>query len=523
MADLRDSLERWLPRARAEVEHYRPEVRLEQIGRIERIGDGIATVSGLPYARLDELLRFADGTLGYAVDLRADAMGCVLLGRGERLAAGDRVHATGQVLEVPVGEALLGRVLDPLGRPLDGGAEIAAERFDPAERPAPEIIERELVTEPLATGILVIDALFPLGRGQRELIVGDRATGKTAIAVDTIINQRQSDVICIYVAVGQKSSSVKQVIEAVRRYGALERCLFVVAEPESPAGLQWLAPYAAFTMGEYFRDRGGDVLVVVDDLTKHAATHRELALLLRHPPGREAFPGDIFYIHARLLERAAKLGAERGGGSLTALPIAETQAGNLSAYIPTNLISITDGQFYLDAKLFHEGQKPAVDVGRSVSRVGGKTQRPALRELSGSLRLDYTQFLELEVFTRFGGMVDARTRKTIEHGRGIRAVLSQDQYQPQPLAVQIALLLALSEGLFDQMALEHLAELKTKLPDWLAEHAAAAGHRIEDTGELDEATRTALLGTLRDLVAAVAPVDTAGQTAEAGPDGRTSG
>ena len=511
MAGLQDSLEGWLPRARSAVERHQAEARLEQIGRVERIGDGIATVSGLPDARLDEILRFADGTLGYTVDLQPDEMGCVLLGKGDRLAAGGRVHATGLILEVPVGEALLGRILDPLGRPLDGGPEITPERLDPAERPAPEIIERDLVTQPLATGILVIDALFPLGRGQRELIVGDRATGKTAIAVDTIIHQRHSDVICVYVAVGQKSSSVKQVIEAVRRHGAFERCIFVVAEPEAPAGLQWLAPYAGFTMGEYFRDAGRDVLVVVDDLTKHAATHRELALLLRHPPGREAYPGDIFYVHAKLLERAAKLSAERGGGSLTALPIAETQAGNLSAYIPTNLISITDGQFYLDAKLFHEGQKPAVDVGRSVSRVGGKTQPPPLREVSASLRLDYTQFLELEVFTRFGGMVDARTRKTIEHGRRIRAVLSQEQYQPQPLALQITLLLALSDGLLDPLTPEHVAVLKARLSDWLAEHASAAMHRVEQTGELDEATHSALLGAMRDLGAAVGP---------AGPDGQ---
>ncbi len=503
MAGLKDALERWLPRARDEVEQYRPEARLEQIGRIERIGDGIATISGLPDVRLDELLWFADGTLGFAVDLRPDEIGCVLLGKADHLAAGDRVRASGEVLEVPVGEALLGRVLNPLGVPLDGGPEIAASRFDHVERPAPEIIERELVTEPLATGILVIDALFPLGRGQRELIVGDRATGKTAIAVDTIINQRRSDVICIYVAAGQKSSSVKQVIEAVRQHGAFERCIFVVAEPQFPAGLQWLAPYAGFTMGEYFRDRGGDVLVVVDDLSKHAATHRELALLLRHPPGREAYPGDIFYIHARLLERAAKLNAEKGGGSLTALPIAETQAGNLSAYIPTNLISITDGQFYLDARLFHEGQKPAVDVGRSVSRVGGKTQPPALREVSASLRLDYTQFLELEVFSRFGGMVDARTRKTIEHGRRIRAVLSQNQYQPQTLAVQVALLQALAAGLLDELGPERIAELKAKLPDWLAGHAAAAVHRVEETGELDEGTRAALLGAFKELQAAI--------------------
>jgi F-type H+-transporting ATPase subunit alpha len=500
MTGLRDTLERWLPEARGAVERYRPEVRLEQIGRIERIGDGIATVSGLPDARLDELLRFEDGTLGFAAELRPDEIGCVLLGPSDRLTAGHRVRATGEVLEVPVGQALLGRVLDPLGRPLDGGPELTPERFERVERRAPEIVEREAVTQPLATGILVIDALFPLGRGQRELIVGDRATGKTAIAVDTIINQRRSDVICIYVAIGQKSSSVKQVIEAVRRYGAFERCIFVIAEPELPAGLQWLAPYAGFTMGEHFRDRGGDVLVVIDDLTKHAATHRELALLLRQPPGREAYPGDIFYIHARLLERAAKLDAERGGGSLTALPIAETQAGNLAAYIPTNLISITDGQFYLDAKLFHEDQKPAVDVGRSVSRVGGKTQPPVLRALSASLRLEYTQFLELEVFTRFGGMVDARTRRTIEHGRRIRAVLSQPQYRPQPLAAQVAMLLALSEGLLDPLEPERLNELGIKLPDWLVEHAAAPAHRVDASGELDDDARTALLAAFRELI-----------------------
>jgi F-type H+-transporting ATPase subunit alpha len=505
MVDLKDGLERWLPQAHGTVERYRPDTRIEQIGRVERLGDGIAGVSGLPDVRLDELLRFEGGTLGFAAQLRRDEIGCVLLGSDDRLAAGGRVQATGEVLEVPVGEGLLGRVLDPLGRPLDGGPELEPERFERVERQAPEIIERELVTQPLATGILVIDALFPLGRGQRELIVGDRATGKTAIAVDAIINQRRSNVICIYVAVGQKSSSVKQVIEAVRKHGAFERCIFVIAEPELPPGLQWLTPYAGFTMGEHFRDRGGDVLVVIDDLTKHAATHRELALLLRQPPGREAYPGDIFYIHARLLERAARLNAERGGGSLTALPIAETQAGNLAAYIPTNLISITDGQFYLDAKLFHEDQKPAIDVGRSVSRVGGKTQPPVLRALSASLRLDYTQFLELEVFTRFGGMVDARTRKTIEHGRRIRAVLSQPQYHPQSLAVQVTLLLALAEGLLDSLEPERVTELGLKLPDWLAEHAAAPAQRVDASGELDDETRKALLTTFQELAGEGAP------------------
>ncbi len=358
------------------------------------------------------------------------AIGCVLLGDTAGIAAGSIVHGTGEVARVPVGDALLGRVVDALGPPLDGGAPVAAETLAPVEQPAPAIVDRALVTRPLATGLLVVDAMIPLGRGQRELIIGDRGTGKTAIAVDAIINQRSSDVICVYAAIGQKASSVAQVIEAVRRYGAPERCIFVIGEADAAPGLQWLTPYSACTMAEHFMARGRDVLLVIDDLTKHAAAYRQISLLLRRPPGREAYPGDIFYIHSRLLERAAKLAPERGGGSLTALPIAETQAGNISAYIPTNLISITDGQIYLDPRLFYEDQKPAVDVGKSVSRVGGKTQAPVLQALSESLRLEYAQFLELEVFTRFGTMVDERTRKVIEHGRRIRAVLRQPQFAP---------------------------------------------------------------------------------------------
>jgi F-type H+/Na+-transporting ATPase subunit alpha len=504
MAGLLESLDRWLPQARAQIAAYAVAPRLERIGRIEQVGDGIATVSGLPEVGLDELLVLGATTPGFAFSLERDSIGCILLGETGTLAAGDPVHATGTVLTVPVGENLLGRVLDPLGVVLDGGATIEPARFDRIEPPAPEIVDRDLVTQPLASGVLAIDALFPLGRGQRELIIGDRATGKSALALDTIINQRSSEVICVYVAIGQKSSAVKSAIEAIREHGAFERCLFVVAAPEAPAGLRWLAPYAGFTMGEYFRDRGGHVLVVIDDLTTHAATHRELSLLLRQPPGREAYPGDIFYLHARLLERAAKLSKELGGGSLSALPIAQTQAGNLSAYIPTNLISITDGQFYLDAKLFHEGQKPAVDIGRSVSRVGGKTQPPALRQVSGRLRLEYAQFLELEVFTRFGGMVDARTRRTIEHGRRIRAVLAQDQYRPQSMPLQVALLLALDERVLDDLPLEAVAAFRARLPEWLAERAAEAVRRIDTGGALDDDLRARLLDALRALAAAVA-------------------
>src|SRR5512132_415808 len=442
MAGLRDTLERWLPEAEAAVERYRPEVRLEQIGRVEAIGDGIATVSGLPDVRLDELLRFEDGTLGYAAELRPDEIGCVLLGGAPHLMAGHPVRATGEVLEVPVGASLLGRILDPLGRPLDGGPELEPERFERIEQRAPEIVEREAVTQPLATGILVIDALFPLGRGQRELIVGDRVTGKTALAVDAIINQRRSDVICIYVAIGQKSSSVKQVIEAVRRHGLFERCIFVIAEPQLAPGLQWIAPYAGFTMGEHFRDRGGDVLVVVDDLTKHAATHRELALLLRQPPGREAYPGDIFYIHARLLERAAKLSDAEGGGSLTALPIIETQAGDVSAYIPTNVISITDGQIFLETDLFYAGVRPAINVGLSVSRVGSAAQIKAMKQVAGGMKLALAQYRELAAFAQFGSDLDKSTQETLANGERLTEILKQGQYEPMPVERQVLVIYA---------------------------------------------------------------------------------
>ena len=350
-------------------------------------------------------------------------------------------------MRVPVGPALLGRVVDSLGRPLDGKGPVATDTLEPIERPAPAIIDRDLVTQPVQTGLVVVDTLFALGRGQRELIIGDRAIGKTTIAIDTIINQKTSDIVCVYVAVGQKSSSVRRAIDAIHAGGAPERCIIVVAGSASSPGLQWIAPFAGFTMAEYFRDRGQHALVVVDDLTKHAASHREIALLTRQSPGREAYPGDVFYVHARLLERAAKLSKEKGGGSLTALPIAETDAGNLSAYIPTNLISITDGQIVLDAKLFHEGQKPAVDVGTSVSRVGGKTQALALREAAETVRLDYAQFLELEIFTRFGGMPDTRVRNQLTRGARIRAILNQPQHAPLRLADEVALVLAVQSGL----------------------------------------------------------------------------
>ena len=511
MATLADDMRGWLDRSRTRIETLPLKPRLEHVGRIMQIGDGVATVAGLPETRLDELLVFDSGVRGLAVDLGEEVIGCVLLGEAGAIAAGSFVRGSGEVARVPVGDALLGRVVDALGIPLDGGDPPAAETLAPVERLAPPIVDRALVTRPLATGLLVVDAMIPLGRGQRELIIGDRGTGKTAIAVDTIINQRSSDVICVYAAVGQKASSVAQVIEAVRRYGASERCLFVVGEADAAPGLQWLTPYAACTMAEYFMARGRDVLLMIDDLSKHAAVYRQVSLLLRRPPGREAYPGDIFYIHSRLLERAAKLAPEQGGGSLTALPIAETQAGNISAYIPTNLISITDGQIYLDPRLFYEDQKPAVDVGKSVSRVGGKTQVPVLKAFAESLRLDYAQFLELEVFTRFGTMVDERTRRTIEHGRRIRAVLGQRQFSPLSLGEQVALLLGVAEGVFDGVPLDRMDALRAGIAAILAEHcpeiAALDDQATQLSDDLRGRLKTALETLARTVTTASGPLD----------------
>ena len=439
-----------------------------------------------------------------ALRVEEDLVGCVIVGGGgNEVSAGSRVRGTGEIIRVPVGEALLGRVVDPLGAPLDGGTAISSDRNDPIEQPAPAIVDRDLVTQPLATGLTVIDAMIPLGRGQRQLVIGDRKVGKTALAVDAIINQKSTDVICVYAAVGQKGSTVAQVIEAVRAHGAIERCIFVVSAAEAPPGAQWIAPYAACTMAEYFRDRGRDALLVVDDLTKHAIVYRQLSLLLRKPPGREAYPGDIFHIHARLLERAAKLNADKGGGSLTALPIAETLAGDLTAYIPTNLISITDGQIYLEPKLFYEGQKPAVNVGMSVSRVGGHTQAPAMRRLAGKLRLEYAQFLELEVFTRFGAMVDERTRRTIEHGRRIRAILAQRQFAPLTPAVEVALLLAVDSGKLDGVPLDAVARFKSEAYEHFAAQCSRAMGRVAVTGELTDEDRNSLLAAIDGLIARV--------------------
>ncbi|ACB96351.1 F0F1 ATP synthase subunit alpha [Beijerinckia indica] len=504
MSTSNSSAEEWLARSREKVSQTPLSPEALSIGRVEQIADGIARISGLPEVRLNELLHFEGGQSGFALTLDADAISAVLLDESAAIEAGSSVSRTGEVVQVPVGPELLGRVIDPLGRPLDGGGTVMAKTRHPVERPAPAIIERDLVAQQVETGILVVDALFTLGRGQRELIIGDRATGKTAIAVDTIINQKHSDIISIYVAVGQRATAVERVIEAIKQYGAPERCIFVVASAAASPGLQWIAPFAGFTIAEYFRDQGGHALIVIDDLTKHAATHRELALLTREPPGREAYPGDIFYLHARLLERAAKLSAERGGGSLTALPIAETDASNLSAYIPTNLISITDGQIVLNAQLFAANQRPAVDVGLSVSRVGGKAQHPALRQVSGRIRLDYSQFLELEMFTRFGGITDTRVKAQMLRGERIRALLTQPRFATLRAVDEIALLAALGAGVLDDLPLTAIEALRARLPSHLDVELGDAAKTLAKDGVLDEALKNRLVTAVR-LLAGMTP------------------
>jgi F-type H+-transporting ATPase subunit alpha len=449
----------------------------------------------------EELVEFPGGVPGIAFDLGVDEIGVVLLGEHWRLHAGDEVRRTGRVMDVAVGDALLGRVIDPLGRPLDGLGPVVAGRRLPVERPAPPIMDRAPVTKPLQTGIKVIDALIPIGRGQRELILGDRQTGKTAVAVDAILNQRDQDVLCVYCAIGQRAASVANVVATLRERGAMDLTVVVVTEGNNPPGLAYIAPYAATSIAEHFMEAGRDVLIVYDDLTQHARAYREISLLLRRPPGREAFPGDIFYIHSRLLERATHLRGELGGGSLTALPIIETEAQNISGYIPTNLISITDGQIYLSPSLFQLGVLPAADVGKSVSRVGGKAQRPAYRAVTGDLKLAYAQFEELESFARFGARLDGETRKVIEHGRRIRACLRQPEHAPVSVAGQISLLLALTTRLFDLVPIDRMTEAESAIHEAAAHLPADVSARLESAAELTAGDRETILGIAREAVA----------------------
>jgi F-type H+-transporting ATPase subunit alpha len=490
----------WLSERRGDLARATLKPVAESLGRVERVADGVAHVSGLPEIRLGEKLMFSNGEVGFALSLEAETLAAVLLDPAERISAGSEARALGETVDVPVGEGLLGRVVDPLGRPLDGGGPVAAAARWPIERPAPAILDRDLVSAPLETGVLAIDAMFAIGRGQRELIIGDRATGKTSLALDAILNQRRGDVVSVYVGVGQRASAIERAIQAVRDHGDMSRCIFVVAPASAPAGLRWIAPFAGMTIAEYFRDSRRDALIVLDDLTTHAATHRELALLTREPPGREAYPGDVFYLHARLLERAAKLSAALGGGSLTALPIAETDAGNLSAYIPTNLISITDGQIVLDARLFSANQRPAIDVGLSVSRVGGKAQARALRDVAGRLRLEYAQFGELELFTRFGGLAEGWAAEQIRRGQRIRAALVQPRFAPLGRAEQVALIAAIEAGALDALPPEAIARLRPRLAEAVASAPEAA--RVVAAGEpLAEDARRRLTEAVADLAA----------------------
>jgi len=482
-------------------------ITTEEIGVVDFIGGDIARVKGLPSVKSQELIRFTGGVLGIAFDLDPNGVGVVLLGESEGIVSGSEVHRTGRVLDVPVGSGLLGRVIDALGRPLDELGAIQTVERHPVEQEAPAILDRAPVTTPLETGIKVIDAIVPIGRGQRELILGDRQTGKTAIAVDTMIHQRDKGVICIYCAIGQRSSATAGVIQALKEHQSLSHSIVVVASGEDPAGLQFITPYAATSIAEYFMRQGHDVLIVYDDMTRHARAYRELSLLLRRPPGREAFPGDIFYIHSRLLERSTHLKQELGGGSLTALPIIETEAQNLSAYIPTNLISITDGQIYLSPVLFQKGILPAVDIGKSVSRVGGRTQLPAYRKISGALRLSYAQFEELETFARFGTRLDENSRQIIERGRRVRELLKQAEHEPLTFCEQIIVLLALTHGLFDNLALDKLAAAENIVRWVVAEQLIEICHRIHDGETLAAAEIESILSIVADALPQHHPID----------------
>ena len=484
---------------------FTPQLVPREVGTITSVATGIAKVSGLPNVGFDELVVFPGDVLGIAFNVDADEIGVVLLGEYWHLQAGDEVQRTGRVTDVGVGEGLLGRIIDPLGRPLDGNGPVLTSHRLPVERPAAAIMDRAPVTVPLQTGLKVIDALIPVGRGQRELILGDRQTGKTAIAIDTVLNQRDQQVRCVYCAIGQRASTVAKTVATLQEKGAMEYTVVVVTEGNDPPGLTYIAPYAATSIAEYFMEAGQDVLIVYDDLTHHARAYRELSLLMHRPPGREAFPGDIFYIHSRLLERATHLSSERGGGSLTALPIIETEAQDISAYIPTNLISITDGQIYLSPALFELGVLPAVDVGKSVSRVGGKAQLAAYRAVAGDLKLAYAQFEELETFSRFGARLDADTRKSIEHGRRIRSCLKQPESAPVSVPAQIAVLLALIAEFFDNVPLERMKEAEYAVQASAADIPVEVRTRLDTAEKLTAEDRAVILDLARNALKEFTP------------------
>ncbi|MFS8627810.1 MAG: F0F1 ATP synthase subunit alpha [Limnochordales bacterium] len=467
-----------------QIERFETDVRVEDVGTVIMVGDGIAHVWGLEKCMAGELLEFPGGTYGMALNLEEDNIGAVLLGPYSHIKEGDTVKRTGRIVEVPVGEALIGRIVNPLGQPLDGKGPIVTDKYRPIESPAPSVIDRRAVYEPLQTGLKAVDSMIPIGRGQRELIIGDRQTGKTALAVDTIINQKGQDVICIYVAIGQKASTVAGVVETLEKYGAMDYTIVVSATASEPAPLLYIAPYAGTAMGEEFMYNGKHVLIVYDDLSKHAAAYRELSLLLRRPPGREAYPGDVFYLHSRLLERSAKLSDALGGGSMTALPIIETQAGDISAYIPTNVISITDGQIYLEADLFYSGVRPAINVGRSVSRVGGAAQVRAMRKVAGHLRLELSQYRELAAFAQFGSDLDKATQARLIRGQRTVEILKQGQYSPMPVEEQVVVIYAATQGYLDDLDLKLVSQFEKGFLNYLRNEEPDILEEIRTTRDL---------------------------------------
>jgi F-type H+/Na+-transporting ATPase subunit alpha len=484
---------------REQIGSFAADVDVAEVGTVVSVGDGIARVEGVERVMAGEMLEFPHGVFGIALNLEEDGVGTVLLGDFTVIREGDTVKRTGRIISVPVGEELVGRVVNALGQPVDGKGPIATTTFSPIERLAPGVVDRQPVREPLQTGIKAIDAMIPIGRGQRELIIGDRQTGKTAVLLDTIINQKGKDVICIYNAIGQKQSTIAQVVKTLESYGAMEYTIVVAAAASEPAPLLYVSPYSACAMGEYFRDSGRHALCIYDDLSKHAQAYREISLLLRRPPGREAYPGDVFYLHSRLLERAAKLRDELGGGSLTALPVIETQAGDLSAYIPTNVISITDGQLFLESDLFNQGVRPAINVGNSVSRVGGSAQIKAMRQVAGTLRLDLAQYRELAAFAQFGSDLDKATQQQLARGQRLVEVLKQPQYLPLPVEKQVVIIFAATNGYFDGVEVSEIGGLEEELYAFIDSRHAALLRDLVEKRTLDDALKARLHEALKEF------------------------
>jgi len=486
---------------RAQIENFDASMTVDEVGTVIKVGDGIAEIYGLEKVMAGELLEFPHGVRGLALNLEEDKVGCVLFGDFQKIKEGDEAKRTNKIMSVPVGDAMIGRVVDALGNPIDDGGEIVTDTYFPIEKIAPGIIDRQPVKEPLQTGLKAIDSMVPIGRGQRELIIGDRQTGKTAVAIDTIINQKGKDVICVYVAIGQKASTVAQVRQKLEEYGAMDYTIIVNASASDPAAMQFLAPYSGCAMGEYFRDNGRHALTIYDDLSKQAAAYREISLLLRRPPGREAYPGDVFYLHSRLLERAAKMSDKRGGGSLTSLPIIETQAGDISAYIPTNVISITDGQIFLESDLFNSGVRPAINVGNSVSRVGGAAQIKAMKQVAGTLRIDLAQYRELAAFAQFGSDLDKSTQSQLERGKRLTEILKQPQYVPMDVVEQVLIIWAVTNGLADDIEVSDLGRFEKELTTFVESSHPAVLNTLREKKSIDDDLKASMKEAVEDFKA----------------------